>query len=148
MTTLRYLVVTLFLSITLFGCKKDDEAPTVSSRTQLLVANNWRTSRVTTPDGQSINASRLNLATQVLFQLDMQFRNNNTVRALDRTSNQVVNGGTWQLATDSQSMNVDVTGFKGSFPIVELSRTKLILRQRAPVDGKDADINLEFDPTI
>lgn len=151
MTTLRYLVVTLFLSITLFGCKKDDETPTVSSRTQLLVANNWRlpvVGGVTTPDGQSINTSRLNLATQVLFQLDMQFRNNNTVRALDRTSNQVINGGTWQLATDSQSMDVDVTGFKGNFPIVELSRTKLVLRQRAPVDGKDADINLVFEPTI
>ena len=144
MTTLRFLAVTLFLSLTLFGCQKD----TISSRSELLVANNWRTSRVTTPDGQPLNANRLNLSTQVLFQLDMQFRNNNTVRALDRTSNQVINGGTWKLATDSQSMDVDVTGFKGNFPIVELSRTKLILRPRAPVDGKDADINLEFEPTI
>jgi hypothetical protein len=148
MTTLRFLALALFLSLTLVSCKDDDEVLTVGARTELLVANNWRTSRVTTPDGQALNASRLNLATQVLFQLDMQFRNNNTVRALDRTSNQVINGGTWQLASDSKSMDVDVTGFKGNFPIVQLNRSKLILRQRAPVDGKDADINLEFEPSI
>jgi hypothetical protein len=60
----------------------------------------------------------------------------------------VINGGSWKLAADNKSIDVDVTGFKGNFPIVRLDRQKLILRQRAPVDGKDADINLEFDPTI
>lgn len=150
MTILRFLLVSLLLSGGLAGCKRDGTtpAPTTRSQTELLVANNWRTSRVSTPDGQSINRNRLNLVTQVLFDLDMQFRANGTVRAIDRTSGQIINGGTWKLATDSKSMDVDVTGFKGNFPIVELSRTKLILRQRAPVDGKDADINLEFDPTL
>ena len=84
----------------------------------------------------------------MLYQLNMQFRSDNTVRAIDRTSKQIINGGTWKLANDSKSMDIDVTGFKGNFPIVELSRTRLILRQRAPVDGKDTDINLEFAPSI
>ncbi len=78
----------------------------------------------------------------------MQFRGNNTVRALDRTSKQIINGGTWKLTVDSKSMDVEVTQFSGNFPLVELSRTKLVLRQRAPVDKKDADINLEFDPSL
>lgn len=151
MITLRFLLIALLLSGSLTSCKSEGgttPAPTTGSQTELLVANNWRTSRVSTPDGQSISRNRLNLSTQVLFDLDMQFRANGTVRAIDYTSKQIINGGTWKLATDSKSMDVDVTGFKGNFPIVELSRTKLILRQRAPVDGKDADINLEFDPSL
>ncbi|GAB3512038.1 hypothetical protein GCM10027341_52310 [Spirosoma knui] len=150
MNTIRFLVAFLFIAGALTSCKKDEGAtPTTSSQTDLLVANNWRTVRVTNPDGQEISSSRLNLTTQVLYQLVMQFRNDGTVRALDpNQSNKVINGGSWKLAADNQSIDVDVTGFKGNFPIVQLNRTKLILRQRAPVDGKDADINLEFDPTL
>ena len=146
MILLRFLLVSILLA----GCNKEGTvpAPTAASRTELLIANNWRNTRVSTPNGQSINKNRLSLSTQVLFDLDMQFRSNNTVRAIDRTSKQIVNGGTWSLTTDSQSIDVDVTGFKGNFPIVELSRTRLTLRQRAPVDGTNADINLEFDPSL
>lgn len=152
MHTIRLLLVFTLLLSTLTHCKKDDgatPAPTAASQTDLLVANNWRTVRVSTPDGVEINKSRLNLATQVLYDLNMQFRNNGTVRALDpKQSNSVINGGTWKLTPDNQSIDVDVSGFKGNFPIIQLTKSKLILRQRAPVDGKDADINLEFDPTL
>jgi hypothetical protein len=152
MNTLRFLLMVSVLFSALTGCKKDDgttPTPTASSQTDLLVANNWRTVRVTTPDGQEINRSRLNLATQVLYDLNMQFRKDGSVRALDPgQSNSVINGGSWKLATDNQSIDVDVSGFKGNFPIIELSKSKLILRQNAPVDGKTADINLEFNPTL
>ena len=115
----------------------------------MLVATNWQITSITTPDGQLINAGRLNLVSQLLPQLKFQFRNDNSVRALDPLqSNAVKNAGTWYLATDNQSMDVDVTGFKGNFPIIQLSKSKLILRQVAPVDGKNADINLVFDPTL
>ncbi|GAB3956519.1 hypothetical protein GCM10028805_46630 [Spirosoma harenae] len=150
--TIRILLILIaFLGLTM-GCKKDDETTpivTTASQTDLLVANNWRTIRVSDVNSQEINKSRLNLATQVLYDLNMQFRNNGTVRALDpKQSNSVINAGTWTLTADNKSIDVDVQGFKGNFPIIQLTKTKLVLRQKAPVDGKDADINLEFDPTI
>ena len=152
MNTIRLFLLSAMLLTALTHCKKDDgttPVPTAASQTDLLVANNWRAVRVSTPNGAEINKSRLNLATQVLYDLNMQFRNNGTVRALDpRQSNSVVNGGTWTLAPDFQSIDVDVSGFKGNFPIVTLNKNKLVLRQRAPVDGTTADINLEFDPTL
>lgn len=152
MNTLRLLLVFTILLGTLTHCKKDDgtiPVPTAATQTDLLVANNWQMIRVSTPDGIEINESRLNLSTQVLYKLNMQFRNNGTVRALDpRQSNSVVNGGTWTLAGDFQSIDVDVSGFKGNFPIVTLNKNKLVLRQRAPVDGTTTDINLEFEPTL
>ncbi|QJD79867.1 hypothetical protein [Spirosoma rhododendri] len=145
--TLRLLAVALLFLAFTTGCNKDDNNPT--SQTGLLVANNWQVSNVTTTDGQTINQSRLNLATSVLFSLSMQFRNDNTVRALDpKQSNQVINQGTWKLASDNQSMDVVVTGFNGNFPIVQLNRSTLILRQQAPVDGKTTPINLEFKPVL
>lgn len=150
-TTRFLLVCTVFLN-TLAGCKKDDGTTpvvTTASQTDLLIANNWRTVRVTDSNSQEINKSRLNLATQILYDLNMQFRNNGTVRALDpKQSNLVINNGTWKLASDNKSLDVVVSGFSGNFPIIQLTKSKLILRQRAPVDGKDADINLEFDPSI
>lgn len=152
MNTLRILVLTSVLLGSLLSCKKDDDnttVPTATSQTDLLVATNWQVTSITTPDGQLINYNRLNLVSQLLPQLKFQFRTDNSVRALDPAqSNAVKNAGTWYLATDNKSMDVDVTGFKGNFPIVQLSKSKLILRQIAPVDGKNADINLVFDPTL
>ncbi|GAB3012903.1 hypothetical protein GCM10027185_04180 [Spirosoma pulveris] len=152
MYPVRILLFCTVLFSILTGCSTDngtDPNPVGTSQSELLVANNWVTNRVSTPDGQEINRSRLNLSTQVLYDLNMQFRNNGTVRALDpKQSNSVVNQGTWVLASDSKSIDVDVQGFKGNFPIIQLTKNKLILRQRAPVDGKDADINLEFIPSL
>ncbi|WP_138501394.1 hypothetical protein [Spirosoma lacussanchae] len=146
---LRFVVLISLLSAGMTACQDDEGTTPSGAQADLLVANNWRTNRVTTVDGQNITVGRLNLATQVLFNLNMQFRSNGTVRALDpNQSNTVVNGGTWTLAPDGKSIDVVVTGFTGNFPIVELNRNKLILRQKAPVDGKDADINLEFIPTL
>lgn len=149
----RFFSIILFLGLvaTITGCNDDSGtlAPSATTQTDLLVANNWRTVRVTTPAGQEINSNRLNLATQVLFELNMQFRSNGTVRALDpKQANTVVNGGTWKLAADNKSIDVVVTGFTGNFPIVRLDRSKLILRQTAPVDGKTAEVNLEFEPAL
>ena len=149
-----FLFVGLFLTL-LTGCKKEDNTtdpePTQSSQTDLLVANNWRTTSITTPDGQAINKSRLDLFSQSLFELNMQFRNNGRVNALDPTQGNVaVNGGTWKLATDNQSIDVDVTGFVGNFPIVQLTKNKLILRQdgKASIDGKKSDVYLVFEPAL
>ena len=152
MNILRILLVFSVLASTLTNCKKDDgnnPAPTATSQTDLLVATNWQVTSITTPDGQLINYKRLNLISQLLPELKFQFKADNTVRALDPAqSNTVKNAGTWFLATDNKSMDVDVTGFKGNFPIIELTKNKLVLRQRAPVDGKDADINLNFEPAL
>ena len=148
----RLFLLLLLISIGSTSCKKDDTpppTPTTTSQTDLLVAHNWIVTSVTTPSGQDINRSRLNVITQSLFALNMQFRADGTVRALDpNASNTVRNGGTWVLTPDNKSIDVVVTGLSGNFPIVQLDRSQLILRQTAPVDGKNADINLVFAPSL
>ncbi|WP_420148230.1 hypothetical protein [Spirosoma sp.] len=145
------LIASLFLSL-LSGCKKDDGSnPTPGEASELLVGNNWRATSITTTNGQEINKNRLDLFTQSLFELNMQFRSNGRVNATDPLqANSVVNGGTWTMASDSQSIDVDVTGFKGNFPIVQLTKNKLILRQddKASVDGQKTNIHIVFDPVL
>lgn len=150
MTTALTLLLAVFFAGFLTGCEDDNGGtPAAATQTEMLVGNSWRVSRVATPDGQTLDRNRLNVATQVLYDLDMQFRTDKTVRAVDKGTKQVINGGTWELVDDNKAIDVNVTGFKGKFPIIELTRSrKLILRQQAPVDGKQADINLEFDPVL
>ncbi len=151
----RFLFV--LLPFALFsGCKKDDNtggmtpAPTAQTQTQLLVGNvnGWQLDKLTDTSGKTINATQTNLTTQVLFGLIFQFRENNTVRALDRTTKQIVNGGEWTLTADNKAVNVNVTGFKGDFPLVELTAKKMTLRQNVPVNNVNQDVNLEFTPSL
>jgi hypothetical protein len=149
MNRFRFLLFCLLSLGTLVGCKDDNNTPTTGSQTELLVSNNWQITDITNANGQSISRNRLNTTNQILFGLKFEFRNNNTVRAYDpNSSNSIINQGTWKLASDSKSMDVDVSGFKGNFPIVELNRSSLILRQQAPVDGTTTDINLVFAPSL
>ncbi|RIV24038.1 hypothetical protein DYU11_13830 [Fibrisoma montanum] len=150
-TTAFAMLLAIFLTGFLTGCEDDDggTTPAAATQTEMLVGNSWRVSRVATPDGQTLDRNRLNVTTQVLYDLDMQFKADKTVRAVDKNTKQVINGGTWELVDDNRAIDVNVTGFKGKFPIVELTRSrKLILRQQAPVDGRQSDINLEFDPVL
>ncbi|MCK8493745.1 MULTISPECIES: hypothetical protein [Spirosoma] len=150
MKHVRIFVLLLPLLAFLFNCKKDNSSPepTAASQTELLVANKWLLDRVSNTNDQTISVGQMGTNTLVLFELDMQFRSDGTVRAINRLTSQIPNGGTWKLAPDFKSMDVDVNGFKGNFPIVELTRTKLTLRQRAPVSGVESDINLEFKPSL
>ncbi len=150
MKHVRIFVLLLPLLAFLFNCKKDNSSPepTAASQTELLVANKWLLDRVSNTNDQTISVGQMGTNTLFLFELDMQFRSDGTVRAINRLTSQIPNGGTWKLAPDFKSMDVDVNGFKGNFPIVELTRTKLTLRQRAPVSGVESDINLEFKPSL
>ncbi len=150
----QFLCLLLPLAV-LSGCNKDDNntggmmpTPTAQTQTQLLAANAWQLDKLTDVSGKTINANQTNLTTQVLFGLIFQFRDNNTVRALDKTTKQILNGGEWTLTADNKAVNVNVTGFKGDFPLIELTNKKMTLRQNVPVNGVNQDINLEFVPSL
>ena len=148
MHSLRYLVIICLIGLS--ACKKDDTAqPTSVSRTEVLVANKWRMERITrADDGMVVPVNQLGGSAQALNFIDIQFTNANIARAIDRSTRQIVNAGSWKLTTDSQGLDVDVTGFKGIFPIIDLTRTRLILRQNTTVNSTKTDVNLEFVPSV
>lgn len=144
-TFLKVLIVSI---VFLQGCKKDESPTSEATRMELITSTNWQLDRLTDTSGKVINPTQTNLTTQVLFGLDFQFRNDNIVRAIDKTTKQIVNGGDWKFTDDNTAVDVNVTGFKGKFSIGELTRQKLVLKNKIPVNGVDQDANLEFKATL
>lgn len=149
----RYLLLFFVIGLST-QCKRnttpDPNAPvTAASQTELLVANTWKIDRVTDTAGKTIGTSQLGIETAALFFLDMQFTNSNIVRAIDRTTKQIRNAGDWTLVNENKAIDVKVTGFKGVFKLVELTKSSLILQQDGvQVNGTKQAANLVFVPSI
>ncbi len=149
----RYLLLFFVIGLTT-QCKRDSTpdptAPvTAATQTELLVANTWKIDRVTDTAGKTIGTSQLGLETAALFYLDMQFTNTNIVRAIDRTTKQIRNAGDWTLVNENKAIDVKVTGFKGVFKVIELTKNSLILQQdQVQVNGTKQAANLVFVPSI
>lgn len=144
----RFLPFVLLLGVVATACDRDNPTPTgTDDKAQLLKSTLWKLDRVATPDNQTISPGRLNVETQAVFRVNIEFRDPDITRAIDQDSKQVLNGGTWKLAENNTILDVDVTGFKGKFKLAELSRTKLVLGNSIPVDGQFREANMEFSPT-
>lgn len=145
-----YILFFLLIGSLATGCKRNQvqPAPTASSQTDLLVTNRWKLDNITTPAGAPISRTQLGVSSLVLYEVEIQFLRNNTARALRLQDRQIINGGTWKLTNDNQGLDVDVSAFKGVFPIVNLSRNRMTLRNRVPVNGTEVDANLVFVPSI
>ena len=146
--SLRFFALLGLLAGGTLSCRDIDPAQAIASRAELLVANNWRIERITDTGGTVIATNRLGVGALALNFADIQFTNKNVARAIDRSSKQIINGGTWYLIQNNEALDVSVTGFAGIFPILELSRTKLIIRQNTTIDGQKKDVNLEFTPSL
>ncbi|GAA4449472.1 hypothetical protein GCM10023189_08880 [Nibrella saemangeumensis] len=148
MKKVTYWLILFCVTITLANCKKTTEPAASGDRAEVIMSTGWKLDRVTDANRQTINQSQLNLATMALYGMEIQFRANNMTRAVDRVTKQVLNGGTWYLVENNQAVDIEINQFKGRFPIVELSRSKLILRNKVPVAGTETDANLEFVPSL
>lgn len=143
-----YILAALLL-IFAASCDKDTKTdPQSADKDKVLINNPWRLSNVTDASGKAIPQNQLNIETQAIYLFDIQFFDNNVTKALDRTSKQVVNGGTWYLIDNNQVLDIEVSQFKGKFNIKELSRTKMTLGNTVPVNGVTQEANLVFEPVI
>lgn len=145
-----YSLALVLFSVILTNCKENNPGPVTSqSQTELLVAHTWKISQISDVNGRGYTDSQLSVNTLAVKFLDFQFRNDNTVRASDSDTKQILNGGTWTLADNNTAIDVDVTGFKGKFPVITLTRNKLVLRQTDRINGvPNTPINLEFVPSL
>lgn len=146
-------ILALLLGLALAGCKDKDNNPngtvSASTQTELLVANKWKLSKFSDANGKTINASQIGVFGVVLTTVDIQFLTSNIARAIDPSTQQIINAGSWTLTADNKTMDINVSQLKGPFDIIELSRQKLTLRYaKVPVNGVDTSANLEFVPSL
>ncbi|MPR36671.1 hypothetical protein [Salmonirosea aquatica] len=143
-----YIIYVLLLVFATACDKNTTTDPQVTDKGKVLINNPWRLTSVTDANGKAIPSNQLNIETQAIYLFDIQFFDNNVTKALDRTSKQVVNGGTWYLIDDNQVLDIEVSQFKGKFPIKELSRSKMSLVNSVPVNGVTQEARLVFEPVI
>jgi len=127
----------------------DPEDPNnLATKEKVLITNPWRLVNVTDASGKAIPQNQLGLETLAIYFFDIQFFDNNVTKALDRTSRQVVNGGTWYLLENKSVLDIEINQFKGQFGIKELTRAKLSLSNQIPVNGVSQQANLVFEPVV
>ncbi len=129
--------------------KDDDENPKPGgSAAEVLVTYPWKLVSVTDVAGNEIAKNKLDAITTYLFNMNFTFAANNTVKALDHDTGQVNNGGTWYLKENNSVLDIDVSGFKGTFGVKGLSNSKMSLQNTLKVSGTDQEGILVFEPVV
>lgn len=136
----------LFL-LTSCGGKDNKVTPEPTAKDKILINYPWKMYDVTDLSGQTISKEKLNLQTQYIPSMEIQFNTGNKVYAKDVTS-QVLNGGTWYLINESKVLDIDIIGFKGQFGVEELTNSKMRLKSTMPVSGVDQETIMVFAPVI
>jgi hypothetical protein len=145
------LIIILLISIGFSSCKKKKTITPSETKSELLIKNSWIIDRFSLLDNSTIQEGKLNTSAKLLFLLEFQFRANNQVRAIDKVSKQVFNGGTWELKNNDKNILIDIPGLKDEFILVEITKNKMILRPNEkafPVIDNNTAVNMEFKPTI
>ncbi len=142
-------ILVAFIMVFAVACNKDTKTdPQGVDKGKVLITNPWRLVNVTDVSGKAIPQNQLNIETRAIYLFDIQFFENNVTKALDRTSKQVVNGGTWYLIENNEILDIEVSQFKGKFPIKELSRSRMTLGNTVPVNGVNQEARLVFEPVV
>ncbi|WP_353720844.1 hypothetical protein [Dyadobacter sp. 676] len=150
MKRLLLFVPILFLSLLVFSCgdKDNDETPQPTQKSKILVNYPWRMYSVTDLSGKEIPENQLDAQTKGIKEMDIQFQQNATVRAFDQNSSQVINGGTWYLINDEKTLDIKIIGFSGEFGLEELTNTKMRLKSKMTVNGKEQEAVMVFQPVV
>ena len=137
----------LFLLVSCGG-KDNNVTPVPTAKDKILVNYPWKMSEVTDLSGKIISSEKLNIQTNAIPLMEIQFVTGNKVYARGINDSQVINGGTWFLKDDSKILDIDIIGFKGQFGLEELTNSKMRLKSTMPVSGVDQETIMVFAPVI
>ena len=139
------LIALLFLN----SCGDKDKNVTAqpTEKDKILINYPWKMTEVTDLSGKTIAKDKLDLKTQIIPLLEIQFVSGNKVYAKDEQS-QVQNGGTWYLTNETKILDIDIISFKGQFGIEELTNSKMRLKSKMPISGVEQDAIMVFAPVI
>lgn len=143
----RYPLLILVFSFLWMSCKDKNPETDTSTAEKTLVANPWKMVSITNLDGTAVPENQLNSQTREIFKMNIQFQANKVVKAFD-DAQQASNGGTWELVQDSKILDIKIIGFTGQFGVSQLSVSKMSLVNKVPVNGKEVQVNMNFQPVI
>jgi hypothetical protein len=137
----------LLATILLFSwaCKKD----TVQTPTDKITAFQWKIDRFTLADKTTvIDPTLFNDDAKYINSFTYVFTSDGQVKSTDKDTKQAGAYGTWAFNTDATSGNVKIQGLGGSFPVIELTSTSMILQNTAKYNGQNIAFNMVFVPVL
>ena len=140
------ILLLLIISLSIFSCAKDEIIDPNLAKTDAIKSSEWIISGFTTSDNTPIDPALFAGDAKFIDQLTYIFDNAGVVRSYDRVSKQAQAYGTWGLIENFTKLDININGFKGTFGVIELSKTKMILRNNIRYNNTDIPINMIFIP--
>ncbi len=143
--------IPVLLVMFLFASCKDKDSngtPVPMEKEKILVTYPWKLKEITDLAGKSVPADKWDITARMLPSMNFEFQAGNKVFARGIGDSQVVNGGTWFLKEDGKVVDIDISGFKGTFGLAELSVSKMKLTRKMPISGVEQETVMVFDPVI
>ena len=136
----------LIISLSIFSCAKDETIDPNLAKTDAIKSSEWVISGFTTSNNTPIDPALFTGDAKFIDQLTYIFDNAGIVRSYDKVSKQAQAYGAWGLIENSTKLEINIQGFKGTFGVIELSKTKMILRNNIKYNNNDIPINMIFVP--
>ena len=136
----------LIISLSIFSCAKDETIDPNLAKTDAIKSSEWVISGFTTSNNTPIDPALFTGDAKFIDQLTYIFDNAGIVRSYDKVSKQAQAYGAWGLIENSTKLEINIQGFKGTLGVIELSKTKMILRNNIRYNNNDIPINMIFVP--
>lgn len=154
---LSKLLPIFLISICIFSCAKEGSTdPTLtedekikieaSKKIEAIKSPEWVISGFTTADNTPIDPALFAGDAKFIDQLTYVFDNAGIVRSYDKVSKQAQSYGTWGLIENSTKLEINIQGFKGTFGVIDLTKTKMTLRNNIKYNNLEIPVNMVFIP--
>lgn len=144
MTRKNFLLLATILLFS-WSCKKD----TVQTPTDKIAAFQWKIDRFTLADKTTvIDATLFNDNAKYINSFTYIFTSDGKVKSYDKDTKQAGAYGTWAFSSDASSVDVNIQGLVGTFPVIELTSTSMILQNMAKYNGQNIAFNMVFVPVL
>lgn len=140
------LLLLLLITLGISSCTKEENIDPNTAKIEAIKAAEWLINGFTTIDNTPIDPALFSGDAKFIDQLTYVFDNTGTVRSYDKISKQAQAYGTWGLVENSTKLEINIQGFKGTFGVIELSKTKMILRNNIKYNNLEIPINMVFVP--
>jgi hypothetical protein len=137
----------LLLAFSIFSCAKEQEAldPNIE-KANAIKSTEWIVDGFSTTDNTPIDPALFNNEAKFINQLTYTFDEKGVVKSFDKVSKLPQTYGTWGLSENSTKLDINIPGFVGTFGVIELSKTKMILRNNIKYKNVEIPVNMIFLP--
>jgi hypothetical protein len=128
----KILTTITFFLIFCFSCKKEENTntPLESERTTAIqsASAGWTLEMYTKPDNTLLDPNRVTGDSKYVNQQIYVFDKSGNVKSYDKISKVALTYGTWKFTTNDTILETLINGQVGVFNVVELTKTKMILK--------------------